>query len=139
MDPNQGPRYMGPNYHPGFDDDPPRGRMVPIGTWEKPWWMKEASKMFDSYRVKFTRPDGTTAWLGEAGAGATDEAHSPAMSLQAAEHAADERNRFHGKSGYRYEIVKAASPIDADEPEDDYDTPLVPPLEPAQPEEESTR
>lgn len=43
MDTDQGPQDLGPRYHPGFDDDPPRGRMVAIGTGEKPWWLRAAA------------------------------------------------------------------------------------------------
>jgi hypothetical protein len=27
---NSGPEDLGSNYHPGFDDDPPKCRMIPI-------------------------------------------------------------------------------------------------------------
>jgi len=58
------------------------------------------------YRVKFTRSDGTQAWLGESGCGSTDdESSSPAVSRETAELLAAERNSFYGRMGWKYEVV----------------------------------
>lgn len=62
----------------------------------------------ESYRVRLSRPDGTEAWLGEAGSGPTDDPEkSPLCDKEEAEYVAAERNLFHGRSGWRYWIVPA--------------------------------
>ena len=48
------------------------------------------------YQVKFRRPDGTEAWLGESGRGSADKKESPRMALPEAQQAAEDRNRVYG-------------------------------------------
>ncbi len=65
------------------------------------------------YRVRFKRPDGTEAWLGAAGCGATEDPDkAPQISKREAELSAAERNVYHGPLGFRYWIV----PVKTGEP-----------------------
>lgn len=57
-----------------------------------------------TYCVKFSRPDGSQAWLGPHSGAVHDQSLSPALNYEDAIRSANSRNRAHGGQGYRYWI-----------------------------------
>jgi hypothetical protein len=58
------------------------------------------------YRVRFSRPNGTEAWLGESYQGGADnEKKAVLLDEQEAQAMADERNRWWWCAGYKYWVV----------------------------------
>ena len=73
----------------------------------------EVSEDEKRYVVKFKRPDGTEAWLGDSGCGSVDSPlDSPHCTLSEATHCAADRNRVHGSIGYKYWIEPAPTQED---------------------------
>lgn len=62
------------------------------------------------YRVRFSRPDGTEAWLGESGCGPTDDpTQSPTVDYREANYLAAEREWIYGSRGWRYWLVEVGA------------------------------